>query len=478
MTSVNKEAPEMAADHPDTGDEASSGRLLKMLGLNRPELRAWAMYDWANSAMACVIVTAVFPTYFSQVACSGQPPHVASGRLAAATTIGMVIVALMSPILGAYADHTARKKPLLGVFLGVGLASTAAMYFIHSGDWVFAAILFILSNIGANASFVFYDSLLPHIAKEDEIDRVSTSGYALGYIGGGLLLGLNLAWIVRPDLFGLPSGPNLTADQQTLPARLAFVSVAVWWLVFSIPLFRRVPEPPVSGGDRWGHLHPVRATFARLAATAHDLRRFRQGVLMLVAFLIYNDGVGTIMRMAVVYGDELRIDKNVMIASILLVQFVGIPCSFVFGWMAGSLGVKRSILLGLAVYTAICIIGYRMQTGTDFLLLSILVGLVQGGTQALSRSLFASLIPRSKSGEFFGFFAVAEKFAGVFGPAMFWAVNSAMGSSRGAILGVIGFFIVGGLLLTRVDVEQGQRLAREWDLKESTEPAAASIPSA
>jgi UMF1 family MFS transporter len=389
----------------------------------------------------------------------------------------MVIVALLSPILGAYADQTARKKPLLGVGLGLGVAATAAMYFIHAGDWVLASILFILSNIGANASFVFYDSLLPHIANEDEINRVSTSGYALGYIGGGLLLALNLAWIVRPDLFGLPSGEGLTPAQATLPTRLAFVSVAVWWLVFSIPLFRRVPEPPVSGGERWAHLHPFRATFARLATTARELGRFRQGVLMLVAFLIYNDGVGTIMRMAVVYGDELRIKQDVMIASILLVQFVGVPCSFVFGWMAGSLGVKRSILLGLVVYTAICVIGYRMQTGTDFLVLSIIVGLVQGGTQALSRSLFASLIPRSKSGEFFGFFAVAEKFAGIFGPAMFWAVNAAMGSSRGAILGVIGFFVVGGSLLLMVDVDEGQRVAREWDLKESTEPAAAPILS-
>ncbi|WP_165251596.1 MFS transporter [Paludisphaera soli] len=453
--------------------------LLRRLGLDRPELRAWALYDWANSAMVCTIITAVFPIYYSEVACAGLDPKVASGRYAMATTFGMVIVALMSPILGAYADHTASKKRLLGWFLSLGLASTASMFFIHTGDWILASALFILANIGANASFVFYDALLPHIASDDEIDRVSTAGYALGYVGGGLLLALNLAWIQFPAWFGLPSGPGLSESQATLPARLAFVSVAVWWLVFSIPLFRRVPEPPVSGGERWAGMSPVRAAFGRLGETGRELRRCRQGFLMLLAFLIYNDGIGTIIRMATIYGTELRIDSTVMIASILLVQFVGIPCSFLFGSLAGVLGVKRSILLGLGVYTLICLVGYSMKTNRDFLILAVLVGVVQGGTQALSRSLFASLIPRSKSGEFFGFFAVVEKFAGIFGPAMFAIINVATGSSRGAILGVIGFFLVGGLLLMLVDVEEGQRQAREWDLSEGSpaSPTPAAVPA-
>lgn len=446
----------------------AGGGLLRRLGLDRPELRAWAMYDWANSAMVCTIITAVFPIYYSEVACAGVDPKVASGRYAAATTIGMVIVALMSPILGAYADHTAGKKRLLGRFMALGIVATAGMFFIHSGDWILASTLFILANIGANASFVFYDALLPHIASDDEIDRVSTAGYALGYVGGGLLLALNLAWIQKPGWFGLPSGPGLSASQATLPARLAFVSVAAWWLVFSIPLFRRVPEPAARGLERWAGIGPVRAAFGRLAETGRELRRCRQGFLMLLAFLIYNDGIGTIIRMATIYGKELDIDSSVMIASILLVQFVGIPCSFLFGSLAPAFGVKRTILTGLLVYAGICVIGYFMRTSRDFLLLAALVGLVQGGTQALSRSLFASLIPRSKSGEFFGFFAVVEKFAGIFGPAMFAAINFATGSSRGAILGVIGFFVVGGLLLALVDVEEGQRLAKEWDLSESS----------
>jgi len=449
----------------DDGEAGPWSRLLAGIGLNRPELRAWAMYDWANSAMVCTIITAVFPIYYSKVACAGLDPRVASGRLAVSTTIGMVLIALVSPILGAYADHTARKKRLLGIFLALGLASVAAMYFIHTGDWLLASVLFILANIGANGSFVFYDALLPHIARDDEIDRVSTAGYALGYVGGGLLLALNLAWIQKPEWFGLPSGEGLTESQTTLPARLAFVSVAVWWFIFSIPLFRRVSEPTLGAdADRWADVHPVRATMLRLKETGRDLRRCRQGFLMLLAFLIYNDGIGTIFRMATIYGAELGIDANAMIASILIVQFVGIPCSFAFGALAGKLGVKPSIMLGLVVYTLICIVGYYMKTNRDFLILAVLVGTVQGGTQALSRSLFASLIPRSKSGEFFGFFAVVEKFAGIFGPAMFAVINMLSGSSRGAILGVIGFFIVGGLLLALVDVEEGQREARAGDL--------------
>jgi len=436
-------------------------RALDALGLSRPELRAWAMYDWANSAMVCTIITAVFPIYYSEVACAGREPEVATGQLAIATTIGMVIIALLSPILGAFADYTARKKKLLAVFLALGVASVAGMYFIHTGDWVLASVLFILANIGANGSFVFYDALLPHIARADEIDRVSTCGYALGYLGGGLLLALNLAWCLKPTWFGLPGGPNLSEPQATLPMRLAFLSVAIWWLVFSIPLFRRVPEPQaVIALDELRGKSPIRAVLARLAETSRELRRYRQGFLMLLAFLIYNDGIGTIIRMAVIYGKEIGIKREPLIESILLVQFVGIPFSFLFGMLASKIGAKWSILLGLAAYTGICIVGYSMRTKEDFLTLAILVGMVQGGTQALSRSLFASLIPRDKSGEYFGFFAVVEKFAGIFGPGLFAVINILSGSSRGAILGVIGFFAVGGLLLWMVDVDEGQKQAR------------------
>jgi UMF1 family MFS transporter len=436
------------------------GGWLESLGLHRPELRAWAMYDWANSAMVTTIIAAVFPIYFSAVAGADLDKPTATRRFALASTLGMAIVAVLAPVLGTVADARPIKKRMLGAFMLVGVAAVAGMYFIHRGDWLLAATLFIVANIGANGSFVFYDALLPHIARDDEIDRVSTAGYALGYVGGGILLALNLAWIQKPAWFGLPSGPGLTETQATLPARLAFLSVAVWWAVFSIPLFRRVPEPKCEAPADELQESPLRAALDRLRRTFHELRRYKQGFLMLLAFLIYNDGIGTIIRMATIYGEEIGIGQGAMIAALVLVQFVGIPFAFLFGMLAGRIGAKRSILFALVVYTGISILGRFMTNATHFFLLATLVGMVQGGSQALSRSLFASLIPRDKSGEFFGFFAVVEKFAGILGPLVFALSIHLGGSSRYAILSVIAFFVVGGALLLLVDVEAGQRAAR------------------
>ncbi|MGH7526062.1 MAG: MFS transporter [Gemmatimonadales bacterium] len=432
--------------------------LLTRVGLDRPELRAWAMYDWATSAMQTTVMVAVFPIYFVRVAGAGLPEGGATQRLATINSIALVVIAILSPILGAISDYGAAKKRFLGAFMGIGVASAAGLFLVHTGDLGLASWLFVLALIGATGSFVFYEALLPHIARGREIDRVSTAGYALGYIGGGILLALNLAWIQKPAWFGLPAGPDLPEAEATLPVRLAFLSVAVWWLVFSIPLFRRVPEPParLEPDERRGE-NPVRMAFVRLLETFRELRGYRQAFLMLLAFLIYNDGIQTIIKMATAYGTEIGIGQSALIGAILLVQFVGIPCSFLFGMLAGRIGAKRSIFLGLLAYTVISILGYFMTTAAHFYLLAGLVGVVQGGTQALSRSLFASMIPPHKSGEFFGFFSVFEKFAGIFGPLIFAGTIAATGSSRNAILSVIGFFAVGAVLLALVDVQEGQR---------------------
>jgi UMF1 family MFS transporter len=342
--------------------------------------------------------------------------------------------------------------------------AVAGMYFIGRGEIGLASWLLTFSLIGVAGSFVFYEALLPHIARPDEIDRVSTAGYALGYVGGGILLALNLAWIQRPDWFGLPSGPGLIPSQSTLPVRLAFVSVALWWIIFSLPLFRRVPEPARRlEADETQDARPVRMAFVRLGETFRELRSYRQAFLMLLAFLIYNDGIQTIIKMATAYGTELGIGQSALIGAILLVQFVGIPCSFLFGLLATRIGAKRAIFIGLLAYTTISILGYYMKTAAHFYLLAGLVGVVQGGTQALSRSLFASMIPHHKSGEFFGFFSVFEKFAGIFGPLIFAGTIALTGSSRNAILSVILFFAIGALLLYPVNVAEGQRVARAAD---------------
>jgi UMF1 family MFS transporter len=436
--------------------------LLERIGLHRPELRAWAMYDWANSAMVTTITSAVFPIFFVRVAGANLDPAQATARYGTATTLGLAIIAVLAPVLGTLADYVAIKKRLLGTFMGLGVAAVAMMYFIRHGDLLFASVLFILANIGVNGSFVFYEALLPHVARREEMDRVSTAAYALGYIGGGILLALQLAWIMFPGTFGLPSGDALTPAQSTLPTRLAFASVAVWWVLFAIPLFRKVPEPPVhiEEGERPGE-NPLRVAFVRLGVTFRELRSYKHAFLMLLAFLIYNDGIGTIIRMATAYGTELGIGETSLIGAIMLVQFVGVPFAFLFGMLAGKVGAKAAVYLGLGTYALISVLGYRMQDAGDFLVLAVLVGMVQGGTQALSRSLFASMIPKHKSGEFFGFWSVFEKFAGIFGPAIFTATLALTGSSRNAILSVIGFFVVGGFILTFVNVEEGRRVARE-----------------
>jgi UMF1 family MFS transporter len=435
--------------------------LLARVGLRTPEQRAWAMYDWANSAMIVVVVTAIFPIFFAAYAGAGLTAAQVQFRFSATTTIALAIIALASPILGTIADHVPIKKTLLGAFLALGVSAIALMFFIPPGGWRVALILFLLANVGANGSFVFYDSLLPHVAGDEEIDRVSTAGYALGYVGGGLLLLLSLLLVLYPSAVGLPAGDDLSARAESLPARLSFLATAVWWAGFAIPLFRRVPEPVakvLSEAER--AQHAVRAAFGRLAVTFRELRKFRNAFLLLVAFLIYNDGIGTIIRMATLYGESIGIDRTMMIGAVVLVQFVGIPFAFAFGQLAGRIGAKAAIFIGLATYVAITFVGYFMTTAVHFFVLAALVGMVQGGTQALSRSLFGSMIPRHASGEFFGLFAVFEKFAGILGPATFALMIALTGSARTAILTVVAFFVVGAALLMLVDVDEGRRVAR------------------
>ncbi len=435
---------------------ASKRPLLESLGLHRPELRAWAMYDWATSAMQAVVMTAVFPIFYTSIAASaGHTGPAATMAWANLNTWTLVAIAIASPLLGAIADRAPVKKLGLAVFMIVGVGGTAAMYFVHEGQLALASTTFVLSLVGATCSFVFYEAMLPHLASPKEVDRVSSAGYALGYLGGGMLLAFNVVLILKPALFGLPSGDGLTFDEKTLPTRIGFIAVAAWWLFFSIFTLRGVPEVPVKDRGEKG-LKLLSGAFRELAATYRALRSHPQAFLMLGAFLIYNDGISTIIRMATAYGAEIGLGPADMIPAILLVQFVGIPFAFAFGWLADKIGAKRAILLGLAAYGVISFLGYRMATARDFLVLAVLVGMVQGGTQALSRSLFANLIPTERSGEFFGLWSVFEKFAGILGPWAFSIAIGITGSSRTAILAVTLFFIVGGGMLMLVDVEKGR----------------------
>ena len=427
------------------------GRLLARIGLGRPDLRAWAMYDWANSAFQTTIIAAIFPIYYEKVAAAGLPGPVATSRFAWATTWSILIVAVIAPLLGAVADYRPLKKRMIAVFLAIGATATAAMFFITRGDWLFALVLFVIGNVGVAGSIVFYESLLPHLVGEDELDIVSSAGYAVGYVGGGLLLAVNIVMMSKPGWFLLPD--------RGVAVRASLASVAAWWVLFSIPLFRRIKEPPASVRESdTGSV--VAVAFRRLIHTFGELRRYRQAFMLLLAFLIYNDGIQTIIRMATTYGAEIGLDDNAMIVALLVTQFIGIPFAFLFGLFARRIGAKRAVFAGLGVYALITLLGYFMRTSWEFFALAVLVGMVQGGTQALSRSLFASMIPRQKSSEFFAFFGVFERYAGILGPAIFAWVVERSGTSRNAILSVLVFFVVGAALLAFVDVDEGRRVIR------------------
>lgn len=420
-----------------------------MFGENR-RVWSWALYDWANSVFATTIMTAILPAYYSKVAASGLPSHLASSYWGYTNTIAMLVIALGAPILGAIADYRTAKKKFLAAFAGLGILGTAFLFTIQSGEWLYASLFYIIGRIGFSNANIFYDSLLPHIAPPERRDRISSLGFAVGYLGGGLLLALNILMVSFPAWFGI-------ADSG-LAARYCFLTAAVWWAFFSLPLFFTVSEPPAISGVIAG-INPVVAGFRQLKITIRHIRKYRHAGRFLLAFWLYNDGIGTIIVMAVIFGAELGIAESSLLGAILLVQFVGIPFTLLFGYLSNKVGTKKTIYLGLFIYTIISIGAYFMQAGIHFWILAFAVAMVQGGTQALSRSLYSNLIPSEKSAEFFGFYDVSNKFSGILGPAIFGLVSQLTGSSRLSVVSLIIFFIGGGLMLMTVDVEEGRKSA-------------------
>ncbi|MFH1502613.1 MAG: MFS transporter [Candidatus Eisenbacteria bacterium] len=409
--------------------------------------RAWCMYDWANSAFATTIASALFPPFFRSLAtASGLAESTATAYWGYTASAALLLVAVIAPLLGATADHTGGKKRYMAAFAAFGMVFTASFFLIGDGAWKVASFLYVAAALGFAGANVFYDSFLPHVADPPDVDRLSSRGFALGYLGGGLLLVLNVLWVTYPETFGMPG--------RAFAMRASFASVAVWWALFSIPFWRHVPEPPFTPRRERG-AHPLVEGIRRLAETAREVGHYRQLTLFLVAFWVYTDGVGTIVRMATAYGHEIGIGVTDMMVALVITQVVAIPCTLIFARLARRVGPKASILLTLAVYAVVAGSAYYMRTAAHFYALSFAVGTVQGGCQALSRSLFARMVPIDRSAEFFGFYSTSSKFAGVFGPLVFGVLSQATGQSRLGIVSVVAFFVVGAALLSRVNVQEG-----------------------
>ena len=425
------------------------------LFLRRPVL-SWALYDWANSAFATTVMSGFFPVFYSAVTkdISTEDSQFWFNVTLAASSL---LVAIAAPLLGAIADRGGTRKRFLAVFAFLGVLMTAGLAWVHAGFWWVGLVLYGLGTVGFSGANLFYDSMLVDVAGRKEFDMVSAYGYGLGYVGGGLLFALNVTMAQNPEMFGL-------AD-ATAAVKASFVTVAVWWAVFSVPLMLYVEETPTPGAATG--IQAMREGMAQLVGTVKKIRRMRVLLVFLAGYWLYIDGVNTVIKTAVFFGDRvLGLPPAALVTALLVTQFVAFPAALAFGWLGQRIGPRRGILLGLAVYLGAIVYAWRfLEDAGDFYALAIAVGLVQGGVQSLSRSLYARMVPVSMSAELFGFFNMVGKFAAILGP-MLMALTPlviAGADTRDSIMSLSLLFVVGAAFLWRVDPEAGARLADELD---------------
>jgi MFS transporter, UMF1 family len=416
--------------------------------LRQPSILAWSLYDWANSAFATTVMAGFFPVFFKQFWSQGVAVTESTYRLGVANSLASLVVVCLAPMLGALADQGGAKKHFLLFFASMGIVMTGALYLVAQGDWVVALSLYALAVLGFVGGNVFYDALLVSVTRERHYDRVSAYGYAFGYLGGGVLFSVNVAMTLYPETFGLKDAAEAV--------RVSFVMVAAWWAVFSLPLFFLVEEARSTTAVRGWFI----AGIQQFLDTFHKLKQLKTTLLFLLAYWCYIDGVDTIVRMAVDFGLSIGFDANNLMVALLIAQFVGFPSALAFGALAGRRGPKQGIMLAIFIYLLILLWAYRMDSVWEFYLLAVAIGLVQGGIQALSRSLYARLIPADQAAEFFGFYNMLGKFAVVLGPLLLGWIGVLTGSSRLAILSVGILFLIGGFLLIKVDVRTGEEAAR------------------
>lgn len=415
---------------------------------------SWALYDWANSAFATTVMAGFFPVFYS-VLTADMSARDSQFWFNIALAASSILVAVAAPVLGAIADCGGGRKRFLAVFAMLGIVMSAALAWVHAGVWWVGLLLYGLGAVGFSAANIFYDSMIVEVSEPADIDVVSAYGYALGYIGGGLLFTLNVLFVTQPAWFGFASaGEALSAS---------FISVALWWAAFTVPLL--CIKETASQARPAGARIIIRDGLRQLRATFRELRRMRVLFMFLIAYWFYIDGVGTIIKMAVFFGDRiLNLPRDSLITALLLTQFVAFPAALAFGYLGKRIGPRAAILAGLMVYAGVVVYAWRwLDSARDFYFLAVAIGLVQGGVQSLSRSLYARFVPKSKSAEFFGFFNMVGKFAAILGPLLM-AVTPlliAAADERDSILALLFLFLIGGALLWRVDVAAGARAARE-----------------
>jgi len=425
---------------------------------NKKAVFGWAMYDWANSAFATTVMAGFFPIFFKTYWSAGADVNVSTARLGLANSIAGVVIALLAPVLGAIADKGSSKKKFLIFFSFMGMVMTMSLYMVSKGDWSSAVVSYVIATTGFLGGNIFYDSLIVGVASEKRLDFVSALGFSTGYLGGGILFGFNVWVTLSPGTFGFADAGE--------GVRFSFLTVGIWWAFFSIPIFLFVKEPETD--KSLSGTAAVKAGLSQFMHTFRVIRHLKTVFLFLAVYWLYIDGVDTIIVMAVDYGMSIGFESNDLIVALLITQFVGFPSAIAFGHIGQKIGAKRGIYIAIGIYLFVSVWGAFMHNKHEFYVLAIIIGLVQGGIQALSRSFYARIIPASKSAEFFGFYNMIGKFATVLGPTVMGGAGLLVRSlgyssdiaSRASITSISLFFIVGGVLFYFVDEEKGREEVR------------------
>lgn len=409
------------------------------------EVISWAFYDWANSAFATTVIAGFFPIFFKSFWANSLNDTESTALLGLANSLSGFFILIFAPFLGALADITFRKKYMLVFFMLIGAGSTASFFFIYEGYWMIAVIAYILASIGFSGGNIFYDSLIIDVSNDQSRNQVSAFGYAMGYLGGGILFVVNVLMYLQPNIFGLASEIDAVL--------FSFLSVAIWWSIFTLPLIKFVKE-------RKGEItslsltSTVKNSFFRVINTFKEIRQYKNLFYFLVAYWLYMDGIDTVVRMALAFGSDIGLASSELIVALIITQFIGFPSTIFFGLLAERFGLKILLYIGIGIYILICFGGLVISTIFGFYLLAGVIGLVQGGVQSVSRAVFSKMVPDGKDSEFFGFYNLVGKSAVIFGPMMMGLVSYLFSDPRAGIISLLILFIPGLLVLRMVEIKE------------------------